>query len=151
MLHVVPDVLEEFSVGAGIDLVEHLGQKEWDRFNKQGVEKTRAAIHQRIQETSRQVTREIPQCPVTQDNVMVKVGNPVKQIVATAHEGNFDLIVMGTHGHGKLEDSIIGNIAGDVIRQSDIPVMVVRLPRKLPHKRISSSAQHPSAPAASVN
>jgi len=151
VLHVVPDVLEEFSVGAGIDLVEHLGQKEWDRFNKQGVEKAKAAIHQRIQQTSRQVAREIPQCPVTQDNVMVKVGSPARQIVATAHEGGFDLVIMGTHGHGKLEDRIIGNIAGDVIRQCDIPVMVVRLPRKSQHKRIPSSVQQPSAPSASVN
>jgi hypothetical protein len=42
--------------------------------------------------------------------------------------GSFDLIIMGTHGHGKLEERMIGSIAGDVIRQSSIPVLVVRLP-----------------------
>jgi nucleotide-binding universal stress UspA family protein len=33
---------------------------------------------------------------------MVKVGSPVRQIVETAKEGQFDLIIMGTHGHGKM-------------------------------------------------
>jgi hypothetical protein len=45
---------------------------------------------------------------------MVKIGNPVEQIVATAQEGNFDLIIMGTHGHGKMEERIIGSTASDV-------------------------------------
>lgn len=63
---------------------------------------------------------------------MVKIGNPVEQIVATAQEGNFDLIIMGTHGHGKMEERIIGSTASDVIRLSYVPVTVIRLPEKVP-------------------
>ena len=63
---------------------------------------------------------------------MVKIGNPVKQIVATAQEGDFDLIIMGTHGHGKMEERIIGSTASDVIRLSYVPVTVIRLPEKAP-------------------
>lgn len=37
---------------------------------------------------------------------------------------------MGTHGHGKMEEHMLGNTAADVIRLSDTPVMVVRLPRE---------------------
>ena len=64
--------------------------------------------------------------------MIVKIGNPVKQIVATAQEGNFDLIIMGTHGHGKMEERIIGSTASDVIRLSYVPVTVIRLPEKAP-------------------
>jgi arsenite transporter len=70
----------------------------------------------------------MPRCPITEDNVMVRIGNPAKEIVAAAEEGNFDLIILGTHGHGKFAESVIGSVAGDVIRQSRRPVMVVRLP-----------------------
>ncbi len=35
---------------------------------------------------------------------------------------------MGTHGHGKIGQSIIGSVAGEVIRRCSRPVMVVRLP-----------------------
>ena len=128
MLHVIPDVLEELSTESGIDFAEHLGRGEWQNFNQNGIAKAKAAIQQRIRETSRRVTQEIPACPLTEDKIIIKVGNPVQQIVKTAEEGEFDLVVMGTHGHGKIEAAITGSIARGVIRQCSKPVMVVRLP-----------------------
>jgi ACR3 family arsenite efflux pump ArsB/nucleotide-binding universal stress UspA family protein len=131
LLHVILDMLEEFSTQAGIDLAETMGKKDWEDFHRKGIEKARQSIHQRIRETSRQVRQEIPQCPVTEESVTVKIGNPSAQIVSTAAEGGFDLIIMGTHGHGKLEEKIVGSIASEVIRKSDIPVLVVRLPGEI--------------------
>jgi nucleotide-binding universal stress UspA family protein len=128
VLHVIPDLLESLSRDAGIDLAEHVSKKAWKDFHINGIQKAKQAIHRRIRETSRDVTREIPFCPLSEDNVIVKVGDPVKQIVAIAEEGNFDLIIMGTDGHGKMEERIIGSTASDVIRLSRVPVMVVRLP-----------------------
>ena len=74
-------------------------------------------------------TKQMPGCPLSAENVKVLVGNPAERILSESNEGDFDLIIMGTHGHGKLEDRIIGSIAADVIRQSEVPVMVVRLPQ----------------------
>ena len=82
----------------------------------------------RIQETSARVKQEIPECPVNADNVQVKIGNPVREIVSTAEGGAYDLVIMGTHGHGKFEEAIIGSVASEVIRTSAVPVLVVRLP-----------------------
>ena len=132
LLHVIPDVLDALSREAGIDLADHMGKKAWADFHINGIEKAKETIYQRIRETSRRVSKEIPSCPLTEENVMVNVGNPVKQIVATAQEGDFDLIIMGTHGHGKMEERIIGSTASDVIRLSYVPVTVIRLPEKAP-------------------
>jgi len=128
LVHVIPDVVESFSAEAGINLGNTIGNKEWQAYHEKGIAVARDAIHQRIQETSRQVKKTMPSCPISEDNVMVRIGNPAKEIVAVAEEGNFDLIILGTHGHGKLAESMIGSVAGDVIRQSRRPVMVVRLP-----------------------
>jgi len=128
VLHVIPDVLDALSLEAGVDLADHMDKKVWKEFHTTGIQKAKEAIHQRIRETSRNVIKEIPHCPLNESNVLVKVGDPVRQIVSTAQEGNFDLIVMGTHGHGKMEERIIGSTASDVIRTSRVPVMVVRLP-----------------------
>ena len=38
---------------------------------------------------------------------------------------------MGTHGHEKWGQSIIGSVAGEVIRRCSRPVIVVRLPEHL--------------------
>jgi nucleotide-binding universal stress UspA family protein len=128
LLHVIPDDVQTLSTEAGLNLADHMGREEWENFHADGLAKARAAIHRRIRETSHQVRRDMPQCPLSDDKVIVKVGDPAQQILATAEEGDFDLIIMGTHGHGKFEEKMIGSTAREVIRRSRRPVMVVRLP-----------------------
>ena len=62
------------------------------------------------------------------ENIYVTSGMPVEAIIAQAKEGNYDLIVMGTHGHGFLFSALIGSTAKKMVQQSEIPVLVVRLP-----------------------
>ena len=62
------------------------------------------------------------------DEVLILNGEPAEIIVQTAAERNCDLIVMGTHGHGGITDVLIGSTAKRVVRQSKIPVLVIRLP-----------------------
>jgi len=128
LLHVIPDIVEEISMGTGVNLADHMGKKEWASFNTKGINAAKKVIHDRIRETSRKVTREIPNCPLKDENVDVRIGNPVNQILVAARQGNYDLIIMGTHGHGKLGQSIIGSVTGEVIRRCSRPVLVVRLP-----------------------
>jgi nucleotide-binding universal stress UspA family protein len=66
------------------------------------------------------------------DEILIKNGDPAEIIVQTAKERNCDLIVMGTHGHGGITDVLIGSTAKRVVRQSTIPVLVIRLPEALP-------------------
>ena len=130
LLHVIPDVIQTLSAEAGINLADHMGKEAWQTFHTDSLARARAAIHRRISETSRQVRRDMPACPLSDDKVIVKVGQPAQQILATAEEGDFDLIIMGTHGHGKFEEKMVGSTTQDVIRQSPRPVMVVRLPEE---------------------
>jgi nucleotide-binding universal stress UspA family protein len=65
------------------------------------------------------------------DNVYVTAGCPVDEIIEHAQKGKYDLIVMGTHGHGFLYSALIGSTAKRMISQSHIPVLVVRLPEKI--------------------
>lgn len=60
-------------------------------------------------------------------NIYVTSGMPVEAIIAQAQEGNYDLIVMGTHGHGFLYSAVVGSTAQKMVQQSKIPVLVVRL------------------------
>ena len=62
------------------------------------------------------------------DEILIKSGVPAELIVQTAKEQNCDLIVMGTHGQGVIADVLIGSTAKWVVRQSPIPVLVIRLP-----------------------
>ena len=62
------------------------------------------------------------------DEVLIKKGVPAEVIVETAEERNCDLIVVGTYGHGTLTDVLVGSTAKWVLKNSPIPVLVIRLP-----------------------
>jgi nucleotide-binding universal stress UspA family protein len=65
------------------------------------------------------------------DEILIKNGMPSEVILQTAKELNCDLIVMGTRGQGVIADVLIGSTAKRVVRESPIPVLVIRLPEKL--------------------
>jgi nucleotide-binding universal stress UspA family protein len=56
---------------------------------------------------------------------LVASGSPGQVILDTAKAEEIDLIVIGTHGHGKLYDMTVGSVTEDVIRKSKCPVLVV--------------------------
>ena len=62
------------------------------------------------------------------DEVLIKNGVPAEVIVETAKERSCDLIVVGTYGHGTITDVLVGSTAKWVIKNSPIPVLVIRLP-----------------------
>jgi nucleotide-binding universal stress UspA family protein len=128
VLHVVPNVLDEFSMDTGIDLADHVDEKTLKEFNEQGVTRAKERIRERIEEASQAVTREIPCCPLNKEDIRVEVGNPADRIVSVAETENYDLVIMGTHGLGKWEEAIVGTVAGGVIRKCRKPVLVVKLP-----------------------
>ena len=55
-----------------------------------------------------------------------KVGAAGESIAKLAEQGKFDLIVMGSHGHGVLVNLVMGSVATQVLAQCKTPVLLVR-------------------------
>ena len=55
-----------------------------------------------------------------------KVGHPGEAIAKFAENGKFDLLVMGSHGHGALGNLVMGSVATQVIAHCKVPVLLVR-------------------------
>jgi nucleotide-binding universal stress UspA family protein len=55
-----------------------------------------------------------------------KVGNAGEAVAKFAKSGKFDLLVMGSHGHGALGNLILGSVATKVLANSEVPVLIVR-------------------------
>lgn len=52
---------------------------------------------------------------------------PLGETIAQfAEKGGFDLIVMGSHGHGALGRLVVGSVANRVLAHCHVPVLLVR-------------------------
>jgi len=59
-------------------------------------------------------------------NGIVKLGKPDKEIIDLANSQRVDLIVIGTHGHSKVEHLLFGSTAEKVIRRSNCSVLIIK-------------------------
>ncbi|SHF84347.1 universal stress protein [Flavobacterium defluvii] len=57
---------------------------------------------------------------------IVKMDKPIHGITQVSKEYNIDLIIMGSHGSSGLEELLIGSNTEKVVRNSDIPVLVIK-------------------------
>jgi len=49
-----------------------------------------------------------------------------ESIAGLAKEGRFDLVVMGSHGHGEVLNLVLGSVATRVLAQCEVPMLLVR-------------------------
>ena len=55
-----------------------------------------------------------------------KVGPAGETIAKFADDGKFDLLIMGSHGHGSFGNLVMGSVATQVLSHSKVPVLLVR-------------------------
>ncbi len=55
-----------------------------------------------------------------------KVGPAAELIARQAEAGKFDLLMMGSHGHGKLANLVMGSVATQVLARCKTPLLLVR-------------------------
>ncbi len=73
-----------------------------------------------VQDRAREIAAEYG----TEVDTDVQLGHPVRAILNRA--GEYDAIVMGSHGGTLSERLFVGNVAEKVLRRSPVPVTVVR-------------------------
>lgn len=55
-----------------------------------------------------------------------KVGPAGPAIAKCAADGKYDLVVMGSHGHGAVLNLVMGSVANQVLAHCKVPVLLVR-------------------------
>ena len=127
VLTVLPDVLGDMSEAAGLDLETHFDMDQLMGFRTAAMERARKDLHARVMETAREIGAENPDDAVfAPAEILVEPGDPAQRILEQS--SGYDLIVMGTHGKSGFLGRLMGSVAEKVVRQSTVPVLVVRLP-----------------------
>lgn len=135
ILHVL---MEDPQMEMGI--LGYIGEERWQKIKDQNLQEARqaligkkrdnVAIRYGLEHFAENMAANLenePAKPLT-DEVLIRHGDPVEQILEVSTERNVDLIVMGTHGHGIIADAVMGSTARRVVRRSKIPVLMIRLP-----------------------
>lgn len=58
-------------------------------------------------------------------DVVLPYGQPVQEIIKTSKNGIFSVIVMGSQGRGFTEELFLGSVSHNVVRQADLPVLLI--------------------------
>ena len=131
-------VMEEPSVSYSESLKGFLGDDRWQRVQTSHEEHARnvligkrqeaIVIKEALGEFSEDFTKNLSQTGPVSSEIVVTRGNVVNEILSEAQTCACDLIVMGYHLRGKLKEAILGSTSRRILRRSNIPVMLVRLP-----------------------
>jgi nucleotide-binding universal stress UspA family protein len=122
-------VLENVSPSIKMQIQSYLGEDEWASYEKKAEKSLLDEITARLNEFCSQMNEKMATCKFLVEKILVLRGVPAEEIMKQAGENAADLIVMGTHGYGMLTDALMGGTARRVMRRSQIPVLVVRLPK----------------------
>jgi nucleotide-binding universal stress UspA family protein len=81
-------------------------------------------VHEEI--LSNAVERVIKLKPMLKITTELKEGNAPSQIIATAAEGGFDLIVLGHLGDSEIKEFLLGSTSERVVHQARCAVLIVK-------------------------
>ena len=131
-------VMEEVSHSSDLHIKSFLGEEKWQvlqgnheqeaKKNLIGKRRGGAMIKTALGEFCAAGQKEHDGCEFMTDETIVTRGNIVDEILAVSGDKGCDIIVMGYHDRGKLGEAVLGSTTRRVLRRSNIPVMLVRLP-----------------------
>jgi len=124
MIHVI----EEFTPSAKGLLVNYLGEDGWNEIQARREKEFHELIRKRLTDFCEEMKEELDNCPFLVERVITRQGKAAEEILKLAAEGDFDLVVLGTHGYGLLADTLMGSTSRRVVRRSLVPVLTVRFP-----------------------
>ena len=93
-------------------------------------ENTANNIRERLNKFCEKIRKDDPSCSFNVDKIEVCEGYPANTILEKADAFDCDLIVMGTHGKGRIAHAFLGSVAEKVLQRSRRPVFIIPLPEE---------------------
>ena len=105
----------------------------WDeklqKIQKENVEEAVREIEKRLKNFCDKVDSKIGgPCAELVSEIIVRVGYPVEEVLTLADQKRCDLIIMGTHGKGFLQQTFLGSVSRSILDRSRKPVFIIPLP-----------------------
>lgn len=131
-------VMEDTPQVKSQDFEDFLGKKRWAEVRQSHEQEVRQLligkkregdlIRQALGEMLAAAKDSLGRKSVPSDEIMVTQGDVVDCILQEAQSQKVDLIVMGYHARGRLEEAVSGSVSRSVLRRINVPVLLVKLP-----------------------
>jgi nucleotide-binding universal stress UspA family protein len=122
------------------DFKDFLGKERWEEVRKSHDEEIRrlligkkregAMIRQALGEMLTTAQGSLEGQRPDSDQIVVAQGPVVDCIVEEIKARGIDLVVMGYHARGRLEEAVSGSVSRSVLRKVHVPVLLVKLPEE---------------------
>ncbi|RME32961.1 MAG: universal stress protein [Deltaproteobacteria bacterium] len=123
LVHVVPDPDQ-----AVINYVATImGEGKLGHIEKEHREEIAAELSKKLKDFAHEELADHPEDLERIDRIEVLHGHPAPVILSEARRIGADLIVIGTHGKGRLEYTFLGSVAQRIARKTDIPLLLIPL------------------------
>ena len=125
---IVLHVVEPINPNTYMQISSMLGEAEWINLQMGRDSQLTEEIMTRLKQFCLDLQADMRSFPLNEDQIMIRKGLPVDEIIGQAIAENADLIVVGTHGYGMVKDALMGGTVRRLVRQRKIPVLVVPTP-----------------------
>ncbi len=107
-----------------------LGKDKWNSLKKGKMDNLIKKIKSRLEDFCTEMESKIDSCRLLVEDMQISKGNPAEEILIASKKIKADMVVLGNYGHNTLQDLLIGGTAKKVIKSSEVPVLLIRLPKK---------------------
>ena len=124
----VVHVLEDVS-SSSMSLVSHIiGEKRWVELKQKHIQEVLDMNREHLSQFCSEVSESFKECPFIVEDIIAKQGEAVQVILNLVENADYDIVVVGSHGHGILAGALMGGTSRRIVRRCKKPVLVVRLP-----------------------
>jgi len=57
---------------------------------------------------------------------LIATGDPAEEILETAQQGDYDMVVLGSHGHSALRGFLMGTVHAKILHHTNQPILIAR-------------------------
>lgn len=122
---VVAHAMEPLGTTAKAVIESYLPQGNYQKLHDEGFAKTRELLKTRIEKACAEELGTSAADSHLIEDVVVLEGMPAQVLYKEAQKRNAHLIVLGSHGHSRLGEMLIGSTARRLTHISKIPVLLV--------------------------
>lgn len=123
ILHVLPEVDQALVNYVSV----FMGNEKLAAYEAEHKDTVATELSQRLRDFARAELAEHPEDLARIGRIDVVHGPPASTILSEAKKRKADLLVIGTHGKGRIEYAFLGSIARKIMRRSEIPVLLIPL------------------------